>query len=315
MVSKERTIDSGLLKVFVDIVHHGGVSGAAIKNGIAKSAISKQLAALETRLQVRLFERNGRRMMLTQEGKSLFVRAESILADIGQLVEDVQDQKTQVRGTVRLAASPEFGALLSEHFIPVVLAHYPELKILMSLEYAFDDLHDPAIDLAFRLGAVLDERLVVRHLGDLPRVLVCSADYLQAHAIWTVEALTTADAVLFLHDGLELGWALQSTDPAHEKCEVRLHGRFAVRGVNAVARAAIGNLGVAQIPAFVAAPYLADGSLVRVLPQWDSASLPVHLVYRAGVSRVSRVGSVIASAMSIIPALLDRLPGKQQGRY
>lgn len=310
MVSTERTVDSGLLRVFVDIVHHGGVSAAAVKTGIAKSAVSKHLAELETRLQVRLFERNGRRMMLTQEGKSLFARAESILADLGQLVEDVQDQKSQVRGTVRLAASPEFGALLSEHFIPHVLALYPELKISMSLEYAFDDLHDPAIDLAFRLGAVRDEQLVVRHLGDLPRVLVCSAAYLQAHAIGKVDELTTANAVLFSHDDPEPGWALQSTDPTQENCEVKLRSRFAVQGLSAIVRAAIGNLGVAQIPAFIAAPYLADGSLVRVLPQWDLVALPVQLAYRAGVSRVSRVGAVIASATSIIPALLDRLPGK-----
>lgn len=198
-------------------------------------------------MQVRLFERNGRRMMLTQEGKSLFARAESILADLGQLVEDMQDQKTQVRGTVRLAASPEFGALLSEHFIPQVLARYPELKISMSLEYAFDDLHDRAIDLAFRLGAVRDERLVVRHLGDLARVLVCSAAYLQMHTIGEVGELAAADAVLFLHDGPEPGWTLQSTDPAQENCEVKLRGRFAVQGLSAAARAAIGSLGVAQI--------------------------------------------------------------------
>ncbi|MFZ6640161.1 LysR family transcriptional regulator [Undibacterium sp. TC4M20W] len=307
MVSIKRTIDSGLLEVFVHIVHHGGVSAAAVKTGNTKSAISKQLAALETHLQVRLFERNGRRMMLTQEGKSLFARAESILADFGQLVEDVQNQKTLVRGTVRLAASPEFGALLSEHFIPQVLARYPELKISMSLEYAFDDLHDPAIDLALRLGTVRDERLVVRHLGDLQRVLVCSKSYLKSHAIGAVDDLATAEVVLFLRDGPEPSWTLQSTANAAETCEVRLRGRFAVQGVGALARAAIGNLGVVQIPAFVAAPHIADGSLVRVLPHWDPIPLPVQLAYRAGVSRVSRVRAVIESATTIIPELLDRL--------
>lgn len=307
MVSKKRTIDSDLLRTFVTIAHHGGVSDAAAMAGTTKSGVSKQLAMLEDLLQLRLFERNGRRMQITQEGKTLVGRAESVLADLDKIIEDLQEQKAQARGTVRLAASPEFGAFLSEHFIPPLMAQHSELKIAMSLDYAYDDLHDPDVDLAFRLGAVRDDRLVARHLGDLARVLVCSGAYQGAHAIDEAEDLAGANVVMFPGGGWESEWTLQSkADPART-CRATIGGRFAVQGVNAAASAAIGHLGVARIPLFVAAQALADGRLIRVLPQWDTASLPVHLAYRAGISRIGRVRAVIEAATAIVPSLLKKL--------
>lgn len=304
MVSKNGTIETQWLRVFVAIARQQGVTAAADGLGMAKSAASKQLAALETLLQVKLFERASRRVALTGEGRLLLPRAESILAELDQLIDDAQQQRAQVHGTVRMATSPEFGAFLTERFLPVLMHQHAGLKTVLSLEYRYGDLHDPAFDLAFRLGSLIDDRLVGRPLGEFPRVLVCSSGYARSLVLDKPHDLEHANALLFLDHDMTEKWSLTGVRHSARKHEVRVRGNIAIHGFEALAVAAIAGLGVARLPSFVAAPRLADGSLVRVLPEWQSPPVPVYLAYRAGVSRIGRVRAVIDAALQEVPGLL-----------
>lgn len=314
MVSEQRTIDVRLLRVFLTTARYGSVTAASDALGIAKSAVSKQLSALEKLLQVRLFERASRRIALTGEGRLLLPRAESILAELDQFVTDAQEHVSQVRGTVRIAASPEFGAFLSRHFIPALLGRHASLKVAMTLEYRFDDLHDPGVDLAFRLGALRDDRLVARSLGEFARVLVCGADYAQRTVLETPGDLESANALLFSDSELTEEWLLERVDAPGDRERANVSGNVSVRGFDALAGAALAGLGIARLPLFVAARGLADGSLVRVLPQWRPPSVPVHLVYRAGISRVGRVRAAIDTAMDVVPGLLATMSATEDMR-
>jgi len=300
----EETIETQLLRVLVATATHGGVTAAAEALGMAKSAVSKQLSALESRLQVRLFERVNRRVSLTAEGRLLLPRAESILAELDQFLDDARHRVNLVSGTVRIAASPEFGALLAEHFIPLLLRTHPSLRIAMSLEYQFDDLHDPAFDLAFRLGLVNDDRLVFRKLGEFSRTIVCSPEFARAHRLQTPSHLQEVDAVLFSDRGSSEVWPLVDRLHPTRHCDASVHGRFGVRGFEALAVAASAGLGIARLPTFVAALRLAEGRLVPVLPGWQPSAVPVFLAYRSGVSRIARVRAVADLALAEIPALL-----------
>ena len=307
MVSEKRTIDVQLLRAFVATAKHASVTAAGEALGMAKSAVSKQLNALEGALQVRLFERSSRRISLTGEGRQLLPGAESILAELDHFVIDAQQQVVQVRGTVRVAASPEFGAFLSERFLPLVLKRHAALQVAMSLAYGFDDLQDPGFDLAFRLGSMQDDRLVGRHLGDLPRVLVCSTGYARSTALESPADLARANVLLFSDRELAEEWTLQRAARSSRRHVVKVQGNLGVRGFEALAAAARAGLGVARVPSFVAQAGLADGSLVHVLPDWHSPSIPVYLAYRAGISRVSRVRAVLDAAMEDIPQLLSSM--------
>lgn len=308
MVSNKRTIETRLLQVFVAVASRSGISAAAAELGIAKSAVSKQLESLEDQLQVRLFERTSRRVALTREGRALLPKAESILAELGQFMLDAEEGQSQISGTVRIAASPEFGAFLSEHFMPLLLQRYPALNVVMSLEYRRDDLHDPAFDLAFRLGNPGDDRVVARPLGEFSRQLVCSPGYYAANAVITPDDLPGVNALLFSARALTATWALQKVNTAEQR-EVAVTGNFAVQGFSALAAAAAAGLGVASLPPFVAAAGLQNGSLVPLLPGWQSPPVPVHIVYRAGMSRVGRIHAVIEAALAEVPPLLGSAPG------
>ncbi|POD68163.1 hypothetical protein BKM17_27365 [Pseudomonas syringae group genomosp. 3] len=308
MVSQKETIDTHLLKSFVAVATYSGVTAAAQMLGLSKSSVSKHLDTLEALLQVRLFERSSRRVLLTREGQTLLPRAESIIAELDQFVVLAQEEKVEVSGTVRIAASPEFGSFLAEHFLPLLLERYPSLKVLVALGYGLDDLQDPSFDLAFRLGGVSDERLVARPLGEYPHVLVCSAEYAKAHKIQSPEDLERVNALVFSSRKPVDTWRLHNGSDPTAVVEAKVSGNLAIQGFGALAAAASTGIGVARLPVFLANSEIAAGRLVRVLPEWQSPTVPVNLVYRSGMSGIGRVHAVLTAALREIPAMLGKLP-------
>ncbi len=306
MVSKLRTIEIHNLRVFVEVARAGGVTAAARTLGLAKSAASKGLSELEAKLQVKLFERSSRRVALTKEGAQLLPKAESILAEVEQFVEAASDEKKQVRGVVRIAASPEFGAFLAERFLSLLSERYPDVKIVMRLDYEAEDLHDPNVDLAFRLGSIRDDRLVARHIGEFARHLVCSPAYAHAHAhrIDSPQALSNVSALLFSDTSLSSDWDVKHANTDGAIVRVSVRGRLGIRGFSALKSAAEAGLGVARLPSFVTNTALARGSLVHILPGWQATPASIYICYRTSVIRVGRVRAVIDTAESEIPKLL-----------
>lgn len=310
LVSNLRTIQTQGLRVFVEVARHGGITPASTALGIAKSAISKQLAALEAEIGVRLFERSSRRVVLTREGEALLPRAESILAELQELLFHAEDATAEPRGSVRVAAPPEFGAFLAGHFFPLLLRRHPELSLRMRMDYAMEDLHDPAVDLAFRLGGIGDDRLVARPLSTFARGLYCAPSYAERIGVHAPEDLVRADALLFSDDAFTTKWRLQAVDDARSGCEIAVRGRVALRGFGALLAAAQAGLGVARLPGFMAAPSLGDGRLVRILPQWRTPPLQVFLAYRSGAAKIARVRATIDAALAEVPRLLREADAK-----
>lgn len=292
------------LRVFVQVAHRGGITAAADVLGIAKSAVSKQLSELESLLKVQLFERSSRRISITKAGEALLPRAESILAEVERLVGEAREEKTQISGTVKISASPEFGAILSKTFLPKLLAQNPQLKVLMRLEYEMDDLHDPSFDLAFRLGSMGDDRLVGRRIGEFDRILVCSPDFARANRILKPEGLSVLPALLFSDVQLKTQWVLQAAEGKAREISVNVDGRLGIRGFNALLTAAEAGLGFARLPSFVAMSAIERGSLVQFLPTWRATPASVFIAYRTGVMNIGRVRAVIDTAVAEIPELL-----------
>lgn len=303
-VSDIETPDLDELRAFDAIARTLGVTAAAHALEWPKSAVSKRLTALEARLRVRLLERSSRRVRLTREGERLLPRVQSILAEMQQLLADSQAERGQAEGAVRVAAAPEFGQWLSAHFVPPLLAAHPKLQLAMRLDYAFEDLLDPAIDLAFRIGQVNDERLVARPLGELVRVLVASPAFAAAHALRSPQDLEALPALLFSDRDHQASWTLRPAGGG-AAVEVSVRSRLSLRSFSALVEAAARGLGVARVPTIAAQAAIERGALVRILPAWASLPSPVLLAHRFGAERIARVGRVIDFARERLPSLLS----------
>ncbi|MDJ0917244.1 MAG: LysR family transcriptional regulator [Woeseiaceae bacterium] len=293
------------LRVFSEVARAGGITAAASNLEMAKSAVSKQLSRLEARLQVKLFARSSRRVSLTREGERLLPRIESILAEGGRLIEDAHEDTFRTAGTVRIAATPDFGGLVAREFLPVLLDQYPELAVTMRLDYGFEDLQDPAIDLAIRIGRVSDERLVAHRLGEFRRIVVASPEFAERNVLAQPKDLSSVNCLVFSGSSVSSEWTLEHRYERGDTEQIPVQGKTAVRGFAAIAGLAETGTGVCCVPEFVVGGAISEGRLVHCLPDWATRPTPVYLAYRFGADRIGRVRAVIDSAKAVIPTLLD----------
>ncbi|MEZ5519677.1 MAG: LysR family transcriptional regulator [Gammaproteobacteria bacterium] len=300
-----RTMSFQELQVFSEVARSGGITAAAEKLGMAKSAVSKQLSQLEQRLQVKLLARSSRRVSLTPEGRRLLPRVESIIAEGERLVDDAHEEVVKPAGVVRIAASPEFGALVAQRFLPPMLEQYPDLAVTMKLGYGFEDLQDPSIDLAFRIGHVNDDRLVAHPLGEFRRILVASPDFVAHNPLVKPTDLELVNCLVFSSNTSSTSWTLQHRQKPKRIEQVNVKGNIAILGFTALLGVAETGAGVGYVPDFITTRAIKDGRLVHCLPEWASQPTPVFIAYRFGAERIGRVKAVIDAARLIVPGLLD----------
>jgi DNA-binding transcriptional LysR family regulator len=296
MVSLEETISLTDLRIFMEAAKALSITRAGEALDLPKSAVSKTITRLEERLGVRLLERTSRRVALTAAGRLLMVKAESLLAEAEFLTRSLREERNDPRGTVRMTAPPELGTRFVERVVPKIVEAYPGLKIALKLAYDFDDLREPAIDIALRAGQVHDDRLVASPIGKFARVLVASAGYLENNRLRRPADLANLDCLVFSAEENSVEWELVRGDRSET---FRVTGNLAVRSFAAQLHAARAGLGVARCPAFAAAEWIERGDLVHVLPGWQAPPVTVFAVHRFGHERIARVAAVLAATRSV----------------
>lgn len=168
-------MDLKQLTTFVCVSELGSLSRASDKLRIAQPALSRQIRMLEDELQIALFERHGRGMVLTDAGTLLLPKAKSILRQIEDARTDLIDQNNIVRGRVSLGVPPTVGDVLAARLVEKFHLRYPEVKIRVVPAfsgYLLDFLHRGDIDLAIMYAIKKQDNLYVKSLIKEDLVLV-----------------------------------------------------------------------------------------------------------------------------------------------
>lgn len=293
------------MRSFATVARLGGISAAAERLGIAKSGVSRHVALLETHFGVKLLERGARSVKLTPAGERLVHRVQSILAEVDLLDDIALEESGGISGQVGIAATPEFGGLIADRFFPLVQERHPELSLVMRAGYAFEDMQDPATDVAFRVGTFKDDRLVARSLGGFRAWLVASPDFLAGQPVEKPEDLAERPCLIFRRDQAASTWTLfDMDDEGAAPTPVDVSGTLGVNSFTILRERAMAGQGVAFLPQFVVTEALVSGALVRILPRYASRRFPVFLTYRPGARRVARLDAFIAMAEEHVPALV-----------
>lgn len=269
------------MEVFTRVVELGGFTEAAKKLGLSKSAVSKHVATLETRLGARLLTRTTRRVSPTEIGLAYFDKAGDVLraaAEADAMATAMQDAPT---GELRISAPLSFGL---RHVSPAVasfLRRYPAVSARLQLDDRRVELVAEGFDVAIRIGDLPDSTLIARKLAETDLCLVASPDYLAARGTpESVEALSDHDLLHYTNNAAGALWRLRG---AHgEERTVRIGGRLSVNNGDALACAARDGLGIVLGPHFIVADLLASGALVEVLPERRPAPIGVYAVYPSG---------------------------------
>ncbi|TYC89511.1 LysR family transcriptional regulator [Novosphingobium sp. BW1] len=147
---------------FTLVARHGGFGKAARAANRPKATLSRRVAELEASLDLRLFERGGRELKLTEEGRALSERAGALLAELEETTRSIASGGDQPRGTLRISAPLLFSQTAMGRLAAEFAAKYPEVRLEVTSEDRPVDMIEEGYDLAIRVNPDPDETLVGR---------------------------------------------------------------------------------------------------------------------------------------------------------
>jgi DNA-binding transcriptional LysR family regulator len=280
----------GALDVLVRVVETGSFSAVARERQVSQSAVTRQISQLEEHFGVRLFHRTTRRLSLTDDGQMLLDHARSLLQTVDGMESALGRQSSSPTGLVRVGVSVAAARFLARR-IPVLLAEHPGLKVELVVRDTSSDMIEERLDLAIRGGELDDSSLVMRNLGWFGRAVVAAPVYLERRGAPSVPA-DLADHSCLVHDtgpDSDLWRFTNSQGPV----SVRVSGGLIANESGTVRLAARAGHGIALLPELLVFDDMRAGYLVRLLSDFPSQRVPVHLVYPSRRNLAPRTRMVV----------------------
>ncbi len=264
--------------MFATVVENGGFSAAARDLGLTPSAVSRQIGQLEDRLGTRLLNRSTRRISLTEVGRAFYARC----ADVSQGVQEAEalvlNMVDHPQGTLKVAATVAFAKAQLLPLLPVFLAKNPDLKISLDATDRVIDLVEEQVDVAIRFSEQIDDSSVVsRKLATNRRVYVAAPSYVAEHGL-----PRTPDDVAN-HNCLRIStveaWNTWTFDNGADLQRLPIKGNFEANSADAIYYAVLAGVGIARLSTYLVNDALAQGRLVRVLPDYADETSDILAIY------------------------------------
>jgi DNA-binding transcriptional LysR family regulator len=264
-------------RTFVRITETGSFSAVARELGATQPAISRQVAALESHLAVRLFQRSTRSLTLTEDGRDLLSHARVVIEAVEEAEAAIGRRRVSPSGLVRLGAPTVFGRTYIVPHLSALLERYPDITLeLVTGDDVVDMIHD-RLDVSIRVGEIDDPTLVARKVGSTVSLPVASAAYLAEHG----EPLEPADlagreCILFTRRDNPAEWSFSGPDGV---VTVSVTGRFRTNSIEAVLAGVVAGRGIAMVPLWMVRAELSRGEVRPVLQQYRAAPRAIFAVY------------------------------------
>lgn len=289
-----------LMTVFVAVGEAGSFAGAARRLGMSPPAVTRAIASLEARLGVKLLQRTTRYVRVTDAGQRYLDDARRIVAEVDEADEAVAGINAAPRGQLTVTAPVLFGKLYVMPGIVAYLQRYPQVAVSALFLDRVVNMLEEGVDVAVRIGPLPDSSLRAIKVGEVRRVLCAAPDYLAAHGVPAQPAdLQAHTTIAATSVSPTVEWKF---GPAGDTEAVRLQPRLLVTSNDSAIEAAKAGLGITRLLSYQVAGQLESGALQIVLPAYESAPLPIHIVHRE-----SKYGS--AKVRSFIDLMVARLRG------
>ena len=248
----------------------GSFTAAAQRLNLSKAAMSQRVAELEAAAGVPLVQRTTRSMQLTDAGRQLVAATQGAFAAIDQAFAHVRDLAAMPSGRLRVTAPVALARQCIVPLLPGFLAAHPALQIELDLSDRLRPLAQEGFDLAIRHTSTPPDTHVAWMLRETRSLLLASPAYLAGRpAPRSPEDLRDHDCLFYPRPGDTAAWSFERQGrKASERVSVPLKGPFAANNSEALREAALAGLGITLLPDFSAAPALAAGQLVELLPGW-----------------------------------------------
>jgi DNA-binding transcriptional LysR family regulator len=261
-------MDISVLQMFVEVVRQRNFAAVARDRNIDPSSVSRAIASLELELGIRLFQRTTRQLSLTEAGMAYFERVEPLVEEMERAIAVAKDISGQPKGTLRVTASVSFGIKCIVPLLPQFTAMYPELTVDLLLTDTVVDLFTERIDVAVRLGKLMDSTLIAQRLVQTRYTVCASPKYLQQ---WG-KPLTPSDVeqhncVLFPLTGFRTKWIFR--DGGGNIKEIFVRGRTIISNAIALQQCAVSGMGLTLLPHWLIDEDIRAGILVNLFPDYE----------------------------------------------
>ena len=258
---------------FVYVAEYESFTKAAKKIGISTAQVSRQVSALEQRLNIKLLYRTTRKVSLTEEGNVFYQHCRGVLDGLDAAEQAVTHLQSKPQGMIKLTAPVTYG---ERQLIPLVndfMVQYDDIEVTALLSNQQLDLVEDSYDLAIRIGKLRDSTMMAKKLSSRTNFVCASPSYIEKYGI--PHSLTELGQHNCLLGTLDY-WHFKES--GKEK-NIRVAGRVRYNSGYSLVDAAIKGLGVVQLPDYYVQKHLESGELVSLLDNFREPEEGIWAVY------------------------------------
>ncbi len=280
-------MDWDKLRIFHAVASAGSFTHAGDQLGLSQSAISRQIRALEDSLNVPLFHRHARGLVLTEQGELLFTTAHDVLGRLAMTEARLSDSKERPSGQLKITTTMTFGSVWIAPRLAEFCNLYPDVTVQLMLEDRELDLSMREADVAIRMWKPTQPDLIQRKLLTVHNHLYAAPEYLRKRGTpQSIEDLHQHRLVVYNDDApsniVGSNWLVELASARRRDFAPILK----VNNLFAIMQAVESGLGIASLP-----DYAVQGNsrIVRILPEVDGPAYETYFVYPEELRHSKRI--------------------------
>jgi DNA-binding transcriptional LysR family regulator len=286
-IQRGNFMDWDKLRVFFAVAEAGSFTHAGEALNLSQSAVSRQVSALEESLQVPLFHRHARGLMLTEQGDILYWAAREILQKLNIAEARISESRERPKGPLKITTTIAFGSIWLAPRLKEFLEAYPDIDFSLMLSDNELDLSMREADIAIRMMPPTQSDLVQRRLMTLRYHVFAAPEYLEKHG--TPERPEDLDDHRLVVFGEEfrppvptLNWLLKvgARDDSKRKAFLKVNSTYAIF------RAVQSGLGIGALPHYLNQE---TANLIPILPELEGPDVDVYFVYPEELRHSNRI--------------------------
>jgi len=295
-------MDWDKLRIFHAVAEAGSLTHAGDALHLSQSAVSRQIRALEESLNTTLFHRHARGLILTEQGELLHDATKAMARRLDTAAARIKDSEEEVFGELRVTTTTGFGSLWLAPRLPALYTKYPDLKIDLILDERVLDLPMREADVAIRMKEPSQADLIRKRLFAVRMRLYASPDYLKQRG--TPEQLADLSSHRLICQGTGSTQVSAGATLVQELLTYDIPSLLTVNNYFGVLQAVLSGLGIGVLPDYVIEDF---PRMVRVLPDVESAEVPVFLAYPEELRQSKRIHAFRDFVMEELAAHRQRL--------
>jgi DNA-binding transcriptional LysR family regulator len=265
------------MQAFIAVCDAHGFAAAARRLDVAPSMVTRLVAALETRLGVRLLQRTTRSVGLTDAGARFLERARRIVAEMEEAEHSAQNERGEPRGRLVIAAPVLLGRMHIGAVVSRYLTLYPQVSTDLRLSDRFVNLVEEGVDLAIRIGELADSGLIARGLGYTRPLLAATPAYLARHGTPArPEDLLTHRLIAFSGVTPRHSWTFHRDGKV---LQLAVEPHFLSNSGEAALAHALADGGIVSALSYQIVQPRQEGRLVEVLPGFAPPAVPIQAIF------------------------------------